>query len=86
MSAVVEVIALATSLRLIPREASFSGFTITVGAYFCSPKIVTWPTPSSVEICCATFRSANWSSCVSGIDLDVRPRMSTGWSAGLTFR
>ena len=56
-----------------------------VGAYFCSPKIETWPTPGSVEIRCARLRSANWSSCVSGIASEVRPRISTGWSAGLTF-
>ena len=79
------VTAVAMSSRPMPRAASESGLTMMVGAYFCAPKISTCPTPGSVEMRCATSRSANWSSCVNGIACDVTPRISTGVSAGLTF-
>ena len=49
------------------------------------PLMLTTPTPLICEIFCAMRVSARSSTSVSGITLEVSPRVRTGASAGLTL-
>ena len=68
-----------------PYAASARGFTTTRTAGRCPPLMLTTPTPLSCEIFCAMRVSAKSSTSVSGITLDVMPKIRTGASAGLTL-
>jgi len=73
------------SSRFNPYAASALGFTTTRTAGRWPPLMLTTPTPLSCEIFCATRVSARSSTSVSGMTLEVIPRVSTGASAGLTL-
>jgi hypothetical protein len=65
---------------------SLAGSIWTRMAGFCWPPMLTWSTPESWLICCASLVSALSSSSVSGRVSEVTAMIRIGESAGFTLR
>src|SRR6476661_2912904 len=73
-------------LMLRPRAVSWAGSRSARTAYFAWPNTLTCDTPSTIDNRCAMFVSANSSSAVSDIELEVSAKKRIGDAAGFCFR